>query len=663
MDVIDDYVDTSPAFYAPYQNIPDDLKSLPNWVCYKLEQREHGKIAKIPIDPGTGRGADASDPNTWGTYEQALDSLESYVLDGIGFELGESFNGLIFIDLDHVIENGRLKPFAENIVKRLNSYTEVSPSKTGLHILCKSKNDMQTLFGEGARHRNDSIGLEMYDRKRYFTVTGNPYGKPIPMRFCEDEIKAVYEEHLKPKPQTQLTPSGMSSLNLEESQIATQMIVPSPDDGVLLQKMFNSANGEKIKKLFEGDSSLYEGIKKTYQSQSEADMALVNHLTYWTNGDEKRIDRIFRTSGLMRSKWDEGTPSYGQRTIRKALDSISSQPGPNNMAIKDDSRLQQVPDWYAESNLAYLGSPFDDDLKKFKVLGQLKTGFSNIDAITSLYPGLYLLGGLTGLGKTTFSIQLANQLAQNGNHVFYFSLEQSRFELVLKGLSRLTVREVPQGKYTGVSAMKLRELSPEDEILQSAIEQYREFAGNERFIECRLGSIGVIQGNVESHIQKTGVAPIVIVDYLQNIQATETNKTTKDVVDSHMRLFKKLQADNSLVVILLSSLNRQAYTNPLEFESFKESGGIEFSADVIWGLQFQVMHMDSFEKANASAKRTMLREANADDPRHLELVCLKNRFGKAFFSCWFDYYPQFDLFVPANRPYWESYTPQSRPSI
>ena len=123
--------------------------------------------------------------------------------------------------------------------------------------------------------------------------------------------------------------------------------------------------------------------------------------------------------------------------------------------------------------------------------------------------------------------------------------------------------------------------------------------------------------------------------------------TTKDLVDSHVRRLKQLQSDNKIAMIVISSLNRQNYLTQIDYESFKESGGIEYTADVIWGLQLTVLHDDVFNsQAKINEKRQKVRDAKAANPRKIELVCLKNRFGVSSYSCAFDYYPQFDMFKP-----------------
>ena len=148
-------------------------------------------------------------------------------------------------------------------------------------------------------------------------------------------------------------------------------------------------------------------------------------------------------------------------------------------------------------------------------------------------------------------------------------------------------------------------------------------------------------------METTKVKPIVILDYLQILAPMNNSQTTKDVVDYNVRALKKLQTEYDLVVIVISSLNRQNYLTPIDFSSFKESGGIEYTYDVMWGLQLNIMNNELFDKeAKLKAKREAIKEAKIANPRDIELVYLKNRYGVSSYSCRFKYYAKYDYFLP-----------------
>lgn len=613
----------------------EELMSLKQWVCYKnVWDEKKQKNKKIPKNPVNGYGAKANDPETWTTYEEAVLSMQHFKFNGIGFEFASGYLG---IDLDNVInEHGQLTAAASEIVEIMDSYTEYSPSGKGLHILCKT-----TLGQVGCR--NDEIGLEMYNNGRFFTVTGKIYGNPKSIQERTEQVKAVYNKYInKHKKDVNYRVSGKNIQNLPVKSELERFQDLSDQD--LWLKMFKSFKGNAIQALYNGDISSYSN------DHSRADQALINHLAYWTNCDENRIDRMFRQSALMRNKWDErrGRLTYGERTIAMAIQSTVSQ---NSSAAvdskilwgKNEKRLIAQTGG-TESVTEYIHEILSGDLRKFQSFKYRKTGFSNMDKIIGcLYPGLYVIGAISSLGKTTFVHQLGDQLAKAGDHVLYFSLEQSRFEMITKGISRITAQENIK---TAVSAIDIRQGIFTDAVRRAA-DIYAGFAENERIIECDFNmTIKTITQTVESYVRRFGVSPVVIVDYLQIIQP-QGKQSTRDAVDGNVKALKKLQSEYDLVLMVISSLNRQNYLMPIDFESFKESGGIEYTADVIWGLQLQVMNSDIFNRRESlKEKRESVKEAKRANPRKIELVCLKNRYGVSSYNCGFDYYANFDYFKP-----------------
>lgn len=285
----------------------------------------------------------------------------------------------------------------------------------------------------------------------------------------------------------------------------------------------------------------------------------------------------------------------------------------------------------------------DENLCRFSHYKNRKTGYSNLDTKTSLYPGLYVLSAISSLGKTTFCGQIADQLASSDEHVLYFSLEQTRLELVCKGLSRLMARNEMMTALTSIDIRR----GLTSEALKVARENYAAQSEHEYIIECGFETnVEAIVETVRDYISHTGSQPVVIVDYLQILPPVNNFQTTKDVVDYNVRALKKLQTENDLVVIVILSLNRANYLTPIDFSSFKESGGIEYTADVICGLQLSVLNEKLFDKdAKLKAKREMVKEAKVTNPREIEVVCLKNRYGISSYTCNFKYYARYDLFI------------------
>ncbi len=293
----------------------------------------------------------------------------------------------------------------------------------------------------------------------------------------------------------------------------------------------------------------------------------------------------------------------------------------------------------------YYENQFALDVENFKKGGKLKSGYANIDAITNLYPGLYVIGAISSLGKTTFIHQMSDQMAQAGNHVLFFSMEQSTLELASKSIARTMAHE---NQKNGLSSLQIRRAELSEPRIAAAIDVYKSYADKITIVECSFrATIDDIANTVQEYIKENNVKPVVIIDYLQVIQPSpESRMTTKDLVDYHVRRLKVLQTDQQLTMIVISSLNRQNYMTAIDFESFKESGGIEYTADVLWGMQLQCIHDKDFDKLSINNKRKTIIDAKKANPRKIELICLKNRFGVSSYTCKFDYYPKNDWFQP-----------------
>ena len=269
------------------ENIPQELKALPRWVCYRLPD-------KTPLDPRTGANADSTAPGTWADYDTAAEAVTRLGCTGLGLVLGE---GLVGIDVDHCIDpaTGELGEVGRDVLATAASYAERSPSGTGIHILCRGTKP-------GKACKNSKAGFELYDGGRYFTVTGDVLDDK-PRAFCEDQaaIDTLYRRYLQKEAQAApARPRPVMPIGL--------------DDGELLRRAAAGRDGARFADLYAGNWRGY------YASQSEADLALCNLLAFWLGADTARMDRVFRASGLMRAKWDEkrGEATYGRLTLDKA---------------------------------------------------------------------------------------------------------------------------------------------------------------------------------------------------------------------------------------------------------------------------------------------------------------------------------------------------------
>lgn len=287
-----------------YSAIPDELKKTPQWVCWGAPN----KSLKCPYNPATGYPAKAGKPDTWTTFETACQAVQRGEYKGIGFEFASG--GVVGVDLDHCIENGVLSSEALETVSRLNSYTEISQSGTGLHILCKG-----SLPGKAIK--TDKI--ELYDQGRYFALTGKPYGENKPLRDAQEAINLLYGKlsSQRTKPTEKPTRRETSGLSLNDSDI--------------IDVAGRAQNGAQFVDLYAGQ------WQNRYKSQSEADIAFCNMLAFYTGKDAEQMDRIFRSSGLMREKWDrkQAGSTYGAITIQNAIGRCDKVYNPRPSAAQD----------------------------------------------------------------------------------------------------------------------------------------------------------------------------------------------------------------------------------------------------------------------------------------------------------------------------------------
>ena len=298
---------------------------------------------------------------------------------------------------------------------------------------------------------------------------------------------------------------------------------------------------------------------------------------------------------------------------------------------------------------AYIENLLQSDIERMREAADRKTGFSRLDEKSGgLYPGLYVIAATSSLGKTTFALQLADNLAAAGQEVLFFSMEQSRLELVSKSFTRVLFEE----KGTQAPSLALRKGFYPDKLKEAAAIYKKRIGDRLSIIEgnfhCNISFIG---DYIRRYIQRTGSSPIIFIDYLQILQPADDAKTgsAKETVDTTVTELKRISRENDLTVFVISSVNRANYLTPIDFESLKESGGIEFPADVIWGLQLQCLNEPLFDSANKiKEKRQRIRQEKRADPRKIELLCLKNRYGIANYSCGFNYFPARDQFIEST---------------
>ncbi|MGQ7394036.1 DnaB-like helicase C-terminal domain-containing protein [Streptococcus suis] len=283
----------------------------------------------------------------------------------------------------------------------------------------------------------------------------------------------------------------------------------------------------------------------------------------------------------------------------------------------------------------------------------IPTGFPILDKSLDggFYEGLYIVGAISSLGKTTLVTQIADQVASRGHDVLIFSLEMARAEIMAKSISRHTVMEVLQTGGEMKNAKTVRGItagnryekynSTERELIKNAVQTYSGYAKH-IYITEGVGDLGVnqIRATVEKHTRYTGNTPLVIVDYLQILAPANERATDKQNTDKAVMELKRISRDFKTPVIGISSFNRDNYNNAVSMQAFKESGAIEYSSDILIGLQLKGAGQKGFDATEAKSK----------SPREIELVILKNRNGKTGDKVPFEFYPMFNYFVENDAP-------------
>lgn len=664
-------------------NIPDKLKEYDHWLLWKAvpSEKDPQKLDKRPVSiTGTPFNGWNNTSNLY-SFTEIAEAFDTGNFDGIGFS--PKHTPYVCIDLDN---DRSIDDIPDELMQVMNEgYAEISPSKRGIHVW------MQAEVPEDAgkkRRTKSGDEIELFSNTGWLTMTGdrlNPMDIE-PKQFVVDGIISRYGfiKQATPTPAPQLQ-TYTPPTDLSESE--------------LIEKMLASKQGDIIERLLQGDTSLHDN------DHSSADLALCSYLAFWTNKDVGMIDSIFRSSGLYRDKWNRqtGNSTYGQMTITEAVNSVQegytgstkndkyeitfkqakdidnpvvsqakdevdamdlteknfNDLTPAQISVLDEEQQKEL---YSRTSASSYVQQFMDGVTASVDTPAIPTGFSAFDNILEggLYEGLYFIGAISSLGKTTLVIQIADQIAQQGQDVILFSLEMARSEIMAKSISRITLTEtiengLPEAQaktIRGITAGKryLKYSDDEKRLITNSLKKYSTYADN-LYIHEGIGTIGAdeIRRTVERHIQYTGNTPVVVIDYLQILAPEDKRASDKQNTDSAVLKLKRLSRDFKTPIIGISSFNRDNYKKPVSMASFKESGAIEYSSDVLIGLQFAKQRdVDEHNKTKKNNEPVLVVDADAEkakDPRKIELKILKNRNGATGGSVDFDYHPKFNYFV------------------
>lgn len=295
--------------------------------------------------------------------------------------------------------------------------------------------------------------------------------------------------------------------------------------------------------------------------------------------------------------------------------------------------------------------------ERWKARDIYATGFNRLDRAIKITDGLYIIGAISSLGKTTFALQIADHIAESGRDVIIFSLEMSRKELIDKSICRmifsdwiknqrtsdkerlkneLEIQTLNLGQIASPSALNIGEEKLSQ--LETKTSKYFQTIAKRTSIYESVGNVGVteIAERVNKYVYYSGNKPLVIIDYLQLLAPVDPHFTDKQNTDKNVLELKRLSRELEIPIIAISSLNRANYNEPISMAAFKESGAIEYSSDVLLGLQLA--------GAGAGNKDFNVDMAKSQEPRQIELKILKNRRGKTGDSINFEYYASRQFF-------------------
>ncbi|MCD5565186.1 DnaB-like helicase C-terminal domain-containing protein [Lactobacillus delbrueckii] len=315
----------------------------------------------------------------------------------------------------------------------------------------------------------------------------------------------------------------------------------------------------------------------------------------------------------------------------------------NEFLVKDREGFRQKLQHVINQPDNWLDKYYADIKQRHDYPDNIPTGFKNLDDELDggLQPKLYVLGAVSSLGKTTFALNVADNLAKQGRHVFFFSMESSKREVTDKLLSRASCLSNGH-KWTQLQVSRGAWLNnAEDKEKFDGL--FKAFSRYQRFLHIYDNRVkasqvkDLVNGWLDNHPDEK--KPLVVVDYLQILQAEQDNVTDKAKVTDSVSVLSELTKQAEVPVLVISSLNRASYWQDVSFESFKESGEIEYSADVMLGLEFA--HREEYitvqKNGHVELNKEKFDQRKQEVPRRVEMVILKNRTGKTGGHIFFKY--------------------------
>ena len=268
-------------------------------------------------------------------------------------------------------------------------------------------------------------------------------------------------------------------------------------------------------------------------------------------------------------------------------------------------------------------------------------------------PRFYVIGAVTSLGKTTLVLQMIDNIAKAGGDVLFFSLEMAKEDIIARSISRHTYEICTRERLnTGLAKTELGVLmgsrykdysQAEKDLIADAYKEYAEYASEHISIYEGKRTSNDIRQTVQKYIELTGRVPVVVVDYLQILEPIPelTRATEKQQIDHDIDIFTAMRRELKVPVIGISAFNRTSYNTVADTSSFKESGNIEYSGDVVITLEADIS-VGQMEKGKET--KEAIKQAMRKNPREVKLTFQKNRGNQVGTEVYFLYNSMFNFF-------------------
>lgn len=653
-----------------FDAIPQEMKDIPQWFMWKAIDtgRSDGKLSKYPTDinGNTITWNNTDELYTFSEVRNAYESSNQFA--GVSFNVAGS--GLVIIDIDLESDENGQPTLIEKEKPFLNAgYVEKSVSGRGYHVVLKGDLPTSLQNSKNVYDEHDNK-LEVFYKTGFIAVTGDVYENHSIIDNVE--ISEQFINYLSKNYKDKNTDSPTSHLEgyTEQATNLDSFIPPKVNTSEALNLWINTG-GKTLKTRNVDKMALWrredEAMQKYGNDKSEASFAIVYELAYfmWDNleGLHSLIvnnrfwnepDNYMKENSHRIWKYDikeaiKRRKRSGKLYQRPASQKVGNQAASNKSESEEEKRHNSMLEQYKEANAKDSINSFIKGIKENVNTPPTSTGFPLLDEVLSggMREGLTVIGAISSLGKTTMVQQIADNVAQSGRDVLFISLEMARTELMSKSISRETLIEVLENDGNirnaktsiGITdASKYEKYNDEEhELIYTATKRYSEYAGHIYIVEA-FGQIGFqdVRELVKIHHEKTGQAPIVVIDYLQIMKPDDPRATDKTNTDKAVNGLKQISRDFKTTIVAISSLNRESYNRPMSLTAFKESGAIEYSSDVLIGLDFTKM-LDNANEMDFEEEKDKV-------PRNITLTILKNRNGRTGKRINYLYDPRFNYF-------------------